>query len=146
MAFPDSTQRVIPSAYRDDVGESTRILPASWQWSELAEVLTQYQPAGLGLVMPFSWQMHWYAYQVARECGIYTAVAMPTNPTALSGLMRTLPIDAVVVSELGAQALHDDLRAEHMLARIRVWILVVPPGTRSVFRPEQGVVVQLMLP
>lgn len=140
-----NSARIIPQIYEDIPG-ATRVLEESFKWRELSEVLKEYRPVGLGLVMPFSWQMHWYAYKEACAEGIITAVAMPTNPSALSGLMKGIAIDAVLSNEAGAFALEEDLASEAMLARIRVWIIATPQGSPRVFKPKHGAVVYIDLP
>lgn len=136
----------MPHSYRDADVSGVRSMPVSWRWEALALALMRVKPAALGMMLPFSYQMHFYAYREASERGIYTAIAMPTNPGAISGLMRSVPIEMVLVNDAGARALERDLREQGMLDAVRLWFVVSPKDEPSGFAPMRGEVVHAALP
>lgn len=149
MTHEDSKQwRIVPSVYQE--GEYTapisRFERSDFVWNALARSLDAYKPEGLGIMLSFAWQLHFYAYREASARGIVTAVAMPTNVSALSGLMKSVPIEAVLTTEEGAKAFVQDLRDAKMLEKIKLWVIVSPKENRSSFVAPVGVTVHDILP
>lgn len=141
--------RVVPGLYAEGTDTLTvpsRRLSATWDFQVLREALERETPTGLGLVLPFSWQMHWYAYTEASKRGIRTAVAMPSNTTALVGLMRSMPIDAVLTNDLGARALERDLQQDGLLQDMKLWVVLSSKEAPSDFSPKHGKVIHATLP
>ena len=140
--------RIVPSVYeelsvREGIG---RRMSVDWRWTILDEALGKYAPSGLGILLPFAWQMHWYAYSEAQRRGIITATATPNNVMALTGMMRTAPIEAVIATKESAQAFVDDLKEQGMLSRIRLWVIVSVRGETASFRAPLGETVYDSLP
>jgi hypothetical protein len=147
MPSDPKTMRRVPQSYTDaNASPMSRPMPVAWRFEALALALERIRPAALGMMLPFSYEMHFYAYREASDRGIYTAIAMPTNPGALSGLMRSVPIEMVLVNDAGARALERDLREQGMLSAVRLWFVVSPEGEPSDFALESGEVIHATLP
>lgn len=140
------TVRLVPHAYADEERAACHLLRADWRFAALGEALDRARPRAVGMLLPFSWQLHWHVYKGASERGIRTAVAMPSNPGALTGLLRSVPIEAVVANDAGARAFHEDLKAHGLLERIRLWAVLSPKDVMSGFRAEHGDVIHIPLP
>lgn len=140
--------RLVPSVYDEGEVKNTigSAVSESKSFFDIRSLFNEYRLTGLGMLLPFSWQLHWYLYTQARENGMYTAVAMPTNVSALSGLMRSVPIDAVITTKSGADRLVQDLRAQGMLEQIKLWILVLKKDETCDFSVLNGSVVTKILP
>lgn len=141
--------RVLPGTYAARTHEETpaaRFDTAARRLPALAEALTAHTPRALGIVLPFSWQMHFLAYREASERGVKTAIAMTSNVAPLSGLMRSLPIEAVIASSTAAVLIADDLRSQGLLERIKVWVILQEAGDTQSFSVPTGEVVYEILP
>ncbi len=138
----------MPTVYKEGeyAAPIARFERSDFVWEKLGATLDAHRPHGLGIMLSFAWQLHTYAYNEANKRGVVTAVAMPTNVSALSGLMKSVPIDAVLTTDEGARAFMDDLREVGMLERIKVWIIVSPKDAPSSFTAPVGVTVHDILP
>ena len=149
MTHEDPKQwRIVPTVYEEGeyAASISHVQKSDFVWDALGRSLDAHKPQGLGIMLSFAWQLHFYAYKEASARGIVTAVAMPTNVSALSGLMKSVPIEAVLTTEEGAHAFVQDLQEAGMLERIKVWFIVSPKERPSSFVAPVGTTVHDLLP
>ncbi len=139
--------RIVPRAYGETFAVPVaQTAEVSLTWPVLGKALEEANIQGLGIVLPFAWQQHFAAYQEANKRGVITAVAMPTNVSALTGLMRNVEIDAVITNDVGARNLLADLTEVRMLERIRLWVVLSTKEEQSSFDVPGAIVVHDLLP
>lgn len=131
------TERLVPK----DIDGSFVLMkiPRELVWKELAEMLDTLLPRALGVLLPQSTQLHWYAYREARLRAIPFAPAPTANPSALSGIMQDVPIEVVVAEPEAARIFAEDATRTGIIQNIKGWLIVGAPE-HGAFNPPSGIV------
>lgn len=129
LPFDPKQERLMPDL---SVASGISVMRRDRSWADLSELFETLHPQALGIVLPFSSQLHWYAYREARTHGVMTALAIPSNVAVLTGLMEEVPIEAVVTTAAAARVFEDDLVRVNLNTHIKAWLIVdTKAGERS---------------
>ncbi len=93
-------------------------------WPALGRMLDDIQPKGLGILLPPILQLHRPAYLEARARTIVVAVALPSQISALTGLVEEASIEAVIATQGAANEFAADLERVGLTTNIKAWFIV----------------------